>query len=79
LRAVLATSPSSPVRDALQCVLDTLAEHLRAPSVASSAAVCAAVLAASPHRAGRPALYLHIFARPRGNQPCHVNCPYSAF
>ena len=48
LRAVLATSPSSPVRDALQRVLDTLAEHLRAPSVASSAAVCAAVLAASP-------------------------------
>ena len=48
LRAVLATSLSSPVRDALQRVLDTLAAYLRAPGFASSAAVGAAVLAASP-------------------------------
>ncbi|MRW84316.1 FUSC family protein [Pseudoduganella sp. FT26W] len=48
LRAVLATSPSPVVRDALQRVLVALAAHLRAPDDASGAAVCATVLAASP-------------------------------
>jgi uncharacterized membrane protein YccC len=48
LRALLATSPASPARDALQRVLDTQSQHLRAPSAASNAAVRAAVLAASP-------------------------------
>jgi uncharacterized membrane protein YccC len=48
LRAVLATSPSRVVREALQRVLTALAAHLRAPDDATGATVRAAVLEASP-------------------------------